>query len=418
MPAPKMATPAAGPCPLATMKTHPANHGDTPTQALVQWCNAQFLLGMPPGLQGGRLRCQYITNATPALVLLTVLLYLGLFSLAGVPDLVRSSLLTLPIPVAGVLWFRHQQHLGRMPSYWMACLVCQATVLTGIVGGQGTAIDSHGYFLFFALTAPLVVPVAHRLALAAISLECLAAYLLLETRGWPAAPSVQGLDPEWRLLLRLSVIVCCSAILFAATLVSELLLAGLERKVVELAHTDPLTGLPNRRQFHVVLDEAMARSTRSQTPLCLAIIDIDHFKAVNDRHGHTAGDEVLEDLALRLQAAKRKVDLLARIGGEEFALVMEDTSPPQALVALERLRRAVADQPIPLGNGHRLEASVSMGVAAWQAGSSDRALMEAADQALYAAKRAGRNRVCTALAEAVRPQAAADAAVAQGPKNG
>lgn len=363
-------------------------------EGVVQWFGAQLTLGMRPGLSGARLRCQTITNATPALVLLMSLLYLGVFSAAGVPALVRSCLLELPISLIGIVWFRAIQRRGGMPSYWQACLVCQATVLTGIFGGQGTAIDTHYYFLFFCLTAPLVVPVADRRNLALISLECLAAYLFFEIRRWPAAPGVSELPPGLLSALRLSVVVGCSAILFAATLLSEQILQRLEQRIVQLANTDALTGLANRRHFHSLLGSALARSARSGSALSLALVDIDHFKSVNDLHGHEAGDEVLQQVACLLDQARRQGDHVARIGGEEFAVIMEHASLAQAQVAMERMRQRVAERPLALDRDRPLQVTVSIGVAEWDRTSSEKTLMARVDHALYAAKGGGRNRVC------------------------
>ena len=108
------------------------------------------------------------------------------------------------------------------------------------------------------------------------------------------------------------------------------------------ASTDALTGLNNRREFESGMVREMERARRMQVPLSLAIIDIDFFKRINDQHGHDSGDVVLRQVAQTLQAHIRKSDLLARIGGEEFALVMLGTQPPGAWVVLERLRVAVA----------------------------------------------------------------------------
>lgn len=360
---------------------------------LQHWFSAQVMQGVPPTLRGSRLRCQYITNATPALVLLTVLLFMGLFSLAGLPALVRSTQLALPVACAGVLWFRVSQARGRCPSYWEACLVCQATVLTGIFGGQGTLISTHFYFLFFALTAPLVIPVSDRWALAAISLECLAVYVLLEVVGVPAHPSVQALSADATLPLRLSVFLGCALILFAATLMSEVILDRLERRITALAHTDALTGLANRRQFQLALDAALAR--RDGT-LCVAMLDLDHFKAVNDRHGHETGDDLLRAVAQGLLQARRQADLVARVGGEEFAVLLADTGLEQAAAAMERHRQAIGALRLRLDDGQVVRGSASVGVAALQPGDTARSLLAAADRALYAAKQAGRNRVCLA----------------------
>lgn len=365
---------------------HPPGH-----RRLLDWCDVQLRRGMPPGLQGARLRCQYIVNATPMLVLLTVLMFLGLFSWAGVHALVSGSLHQVAIAVLGVIWFRHVQRQQRSPHYLGACLICQATILTGILSGQGTAIGGHYFFLFFSLTAPLVIPITDRRALALISTECLLWYLLLEYHGWPAHEAVQQLSPGAAQFLRLSVVASCSVILVVANLISENVLIGLERQVLAMANTDILTGLPNRRNYHEVLDQTLAQLRAEPSELCVAILDIDHFKRVNDAYGHEAGDEVLRQVAQRMRESKRAQDYLARIGGEEFAMVLTHTDLAQAVAALERLREQVGSWGVPLHDGRLVPVTVSIGVARWDGAHSLKDWLASADQALYTAKRQGRN---------------------------
>lgn len=168
-------------------------------------------------------------------------------------------------------------------------------------------------------------------------------------------------------------------------------------EIKRLAATDPLTGLSNRRQFFELAVSELDRARRYERPLCAVMVDIDHFKRVNDQHGHAVGDRVLQEVARRLRDTVRKSDTVARYGGEEFALLMPETDAPAALTAAERVRAAVATTPISVGEPPPLEITISAGVAAIRP--DDRmieALLERADIALYAAKNAGRNRVCSA----------------------
>jgi diguanylate cyclase (GGDEF)-like protein len=162
------------------------------------------------------------------------------------------------------------------------------------------------------------------------------------------------------------------------------------------ASTDSLTGLNNRREFESGMVREMERARRMGVPLSLAIIDIDFFKRINDRHGHDAGDTVLREVAQCLLSHIRKSDLLARIGGEEFALVMLGTQPPGAWVVLERLRSAVEGLHIPTG-GEIVRCTISMGMTDRVESDRDWAtLYKRADTALYCAKEGGRNRVVEA----------------------
>ncbi len=171
---------------------------------------------------------------------------------------------------------------------------------------------------------------------------------------------------------------------------------------LEMAVTDPLTGLHNRRYMMGHLDTLMENATTSSKPLSLLIVDIDFFKAVNDTHGHDAGDVVLKEFANRLEGNVRGVDLSCRFGGEEFVVVMPDTDVNAASMVAERIREQVAAQPFKIGESDddRLELTISIGVATTAedgVGDADQ-LLQRADKALYRAKDEGRNRVVNAAA--------------------
>ncbi|TDR41243.1 diguanylate cyclase (GGDEF)-like protein [Tahibacter aquaticus] len=170
--------------------------------------------------------------------------------------------------------------------------------------------------------------------------------------------------------------------------------ARYHEELYQLATSDPLTGLYNRRQFQELMEKEILRATRHARALSLALVDIDHFKPINDRHGHPAGDGVIRGIAQLLRHNARADQLIARIGGEEFALVYAEQSLAEATAAAERLRKAIAASPFDLG-GAPAAVTVSIGVAQWQRGMSSLAdLMRVADEQLYRAKKEGRNRVC------------------------
>lgn len=179
---------------------------------------------------------------------------------------------------------------------------------------------------------------------------------------------------------------------------SDLLRANLEQSV-ELAVLDPLTGLYNRRYLDGHLRALVAQAISLQQPLSVLITDIDHFKAVNDSHGHDAGDVVLREFAARLKSNTRSVDLTCRLGGEEFVCVMPGTDLARAVQVGERLRASVASDPFAVGSGALVRVTASIGLSTLQRGvDSAEALLKRADSALYAAKREGRNRVVGAAA--------------------
>ncbi|WP_421858007.1 GGDEF domain-containing protein [Oricola sp.] len=172
--------------------------------------------------------------------------------------------------------------------------------------------------------------------------------------------------------------------------------ASLTQKSATFQHaalTDPMTGLQNRRYFDDALAEYMREFGRIDRPLGIMIIDIDHFKSINDTHGHDVGDEVIKTLANTVQEYTRYHDIAARIGGEEFAVVAPNLDVPELKKLANRLRLAVADLAINVGNV-RLRITVSIGVAIWDGSESGAKLYKRADAQLYEAKRGGRNRVC------------------------
>jgi two-component system, cell cycle response regulator len=164
---------------------------------------------------------------------------------------------------------------------------------------------------------------------------------------------------------------------------------------IEMAITDALTGLFNRRYMENHLATLVEQAGTRSKPLALLMLDIDYFKAINDTHGHDAGDDVLRDFALRIKRSIRGIDLACRSGGEEFVIVMPETDMAVAAMVAERLRRRIAAEPFPIQQGQRsIPVTLSIGIAALR-GPDDNAagLMKRADQALYRAKRDGRNRV-------------------------
>jgi two-component system cell cycle response regulator len=167
------------------------------------------------------------------------------------------------------------------------------------------------------------------------------------------------------------------------------------RRSLSLALTDELTGLYNRRYLFAHLDETIARINSEGVGAALLLFDIDHFKRVNDTYGHPTGDEVLRQIARRAQDSVRSDDLVARLGGEEFAVVMPETGLAIASAVAARLRLAVAAKPFVLpGASGELDVTISIGVTVANAGYEDRdQFLKRADDALYEAKASGRNRV-------------------------
>lgn len=173
---------------------------------------------------------------------------------------------------------------------------------------------------------------------------------------------------------------------------------NLEDELKRLATIDPLTGVLNRRSFDSLFVRAIQSAQRKRSPLCLALFDLDHFKEVNDTHGHQAGDQALRQFSLFCDREARATDVFARIGGEEFALFMPDTDLDVALITLQRLLNGVSELRLQ-GREGVFQIEASAGVAQYVAGDSVSTLMKRADLALYKSKDEGRNRISVAEQE-------------------
>lgn len=172
-------------------------------------------------------------------------------------------------------------------------------------------------------------------------------------------------------------------------------LAVANRRLATAALTDLLTGLPNRRSAMDQLEQAWSAASRSGLPLSVMVVDIDHFKHINDSYGHAAGDMVLREAAATLRESARREDSVCRIGGEEFLVICPNTDLKSAMQSAERLRANLSAKRIAIGQTEKT-LTVSIGVATREPGTPDMdALVSTADQALYAAKEAGRNQTCT-----------------------
>lgn len=190
-----------------------------------------------------------------------------------------------------------------------------------------------------------------------------------------------------------------AALLLRDVTVRERIQRELEQAYAEverLARTDPLTGLANRRHFMEALDLEVERSERYGRPLSVVALDMDHFKSVNDTHGHGAGDTVLQEAARALRSVCRDVDLAARLGGEELALLLPETDAAGARTVAERVRERIAAAAHRSPTARPFRVTASLGVATAKQGASGESLLQAADQALYRAKDLGRNRVVLA----------------------
>ncbi len=195
-----------------------------------------------------------------------------------------------------------------------------------------------------------------------------------------------------RKTLYLNLLICLvvtGLVLFLVNLV----LRRYQARIAALATTDTLTGLPNRRGFDILANQALQEALREQKPLATLMIDLDNFKTLNDTHGHLAGDEVLRGFAANLRGCLRQADILCRWGGEEFIVLLKDTTPAAAHHLAEKIRLLAEQSRYPVGDAV-LQVNTSIGLTELASGDTLHSLLSRADRALYRAKQSGRNRVC------------------------
>lgn len=256
------------------------------------------------------------------------------------------------------------------------------------------------YYLVLVLPIATVSPIRLRGVKAALLLGCGALYLALDALMRMVDP-LHALPPGVLSALRYANMVATLATLCYLASLYVRMMRATERQLLTLATTDPLTRLYNRRRIGEIIDYEVARARRVPHPLTFILCDIDHFKSVNDQHGHACGDQVLVAASEALRGCLREQDSVARWGGEEFLIVLPNTDVEGALLVAERARAALQAMPAP-PSAPQLVLTMTFGVAAHRMGDRVEATVARADAALYRGKADGRNRV-------VREEAAAAA---------
>ncbi|MCJ1882871.1 GGDEF domain-containing protein [Pseudomonas nitroreducens] len=292
------------------------------------------------------------------------------------------------------------------PLWYMQLLTTLGSALllgfgVAITGADQQVTSSITPFLMASVAAALILLMRPRLA---VSLYILAFAAFELTIGLTQA------DPQLRLSNQMGGLTICGIGVILSLILwhghvrnlrqreflrqQRLELEEKNRQLEYLAGHDPLTGLFNRRQFDQLVGMELSRAARQPAPISLLMVDLDHFKFINDRYGHPLGDEVIRHTATLLRNYTRTGDSVARLGGEEFLLLLPDTSQPQARTIAEKVRRLLEETPLPMKDG-LLYLTASFGIACLEAGTPGtyEGLYAAADKALYKAKASGRNRV-------------------------
>ncbi|WP_347904566.1 diguanylate cyclase [Pseudomonas purpurea] len=200
---------------------------------------------------------------------------------------------------------------------------------------------------------------------------------------------------EIRQSLYLNLLICLIVTLVVLTLLNQIV-KRLQRKIEAQATLDSLTGLPNRRGFDLLAAQAMQEAQREPKPLTTLLLDLDHFKRLNDTHGHLAGDAVLAGFARDLESCLRQSDIVCRWGGEEFIVLLKDTDGGNGLKIAEKIRHLIEQRRYTYGE-RMLQITVSIGLTTLQTDDTLHNLLSRADQAMYRAKQSGRNRTCVEL---------------------
>ena len=296
----------------------------------------------------------------------------------------------IPTLLAVVIW-RSERHRSLA---WLCSLVLlllpltHLLILTLLTDGMVYGLAGFLYFQLVAL----------------VFLQCFSLrwnlFYAVATAALPHIAAWLGLAPQFPHLLY--AVLIWPTVVFTTLIQTGAELNYLRRYVSErqleiASNTDPMTGVANRRHFEPRLADELSRARRHRQPLALLMLDIDHFKRVNDQYGHPAGDDVIRSLAQQCIAAARQIDVVARLGGEEFAILLPGANLDQAVQVAERLRALVGNVEVDGPDGQTIRYTVSVGAAQLSDADLDhQQLIARADAALYDAKYGGRNRVCAA----------------------
>lgn len=310
--------------------------------------------------------------------------YIALFLMLGSVPLAAVNVISIAMYLSAYALIRRRKNMLGVMLIWLE-VVAHSALGSLMIGWES------GFHYYLLLFIPAIVVANTKGYAKPMVLGLLVYYLGLKTLCEVLGP-LTPLPPHHVEIVN-AIHVCLIFGMFAA-------LAGFyrhtilvaEARLLKQATLDPLTGLSNRSHFETLVTTELARCERSGAPVALMLCDVDHFKQVNDRCGHAAGDQALVHVAQVLEANLRECDVLARWGGEEFLALMPDSSLQAAHAGAERIRAAIEAQPLNI-DGTPISITLSFGVAQLHGAHDLQDAMARADKALYESKRAGRNRV-------------------------
>lgn len=342
----------------------------------------------------------------------TALMTLGLIAIFGVwyavngnSALVRMGWIQAPLyPImAAIPWLNHRGHHGaaRLVLLWSVTIM----LAVGTWMATGTDLHLHILHIVVAMAGVVLIPLRHWHSASIVVLINSALFVYAEVRGVVPHTGVLDLEPTTALALRVAYACTTLVAILCIVLVGEIAARRNERQLEDLSGRDPLTQLPNRRRFMERLGEAVAAARRTGDHAMVIFLDLDHFKALNDQHGHDAGDILLREVARRISASLREMNIAARIGGDEFVLLLihlgqsRDMATAGGLLVAERIRASLGEPyAIELARRdpfvHRCTASI--GAALFTGDTTPDQVLQSADSAMYRAKAAGGDRVVAA----------------------
>jgi diguanylate cyclase (GGDEF)-like protein len=334
------------------------------------------------------------TNIAALLAVLSYSLYGVFYSFIGNPALnnaIYSLIPFFPLQVL-VLYLNRKKHYCQ--ARWLLVVAVMGSQLAVSFVSFGSFLNSYYSYIVFALVSIVVFPLERWKSIIFLFTLNIGLYLYFEFNWIAPAPALLELDKDIvRLIRHLYPTTSLLTVLFFMSMV-EFVAARGERRLERLSVTDALTLLPNRRYFESAYKLEAAQNQRAQSHLSLAILDIDHFKQVNDNYGHDVGDQVLMHISELLRRSTRAGNVIARVGGEEFALLLPNTKQSEALEMAERIRINIEGSSY-IHDGKRLPLTLSIGISEVDCEVPLEQSYKLADKALYEAKRKGRNRVET-----------------------
>jgi two-component system cell cycle response regulator len=342
------------------------------------------------------------------LVLMVLLLITPTWKLIQYPEVpvfVVGFIVTLIAATAALViwWVLHrglwQPWLGYVSSSLDVSLVTTALITFVFAGGPLVALNSKVTFeIYFLAIVATSLRYDTRICVSVGALAVIQYATLWAVLEWRYDLG----DPTYALGVGVHAVIdqITRLILLSAAVVLSYAIVRRAQRLLQLAAHDRLTGIYNRGQFDLALAFELERARRYGHPLSIAVLDLDHFKRVNDTFGHAAGDRVLIGVAQRLVAGMRSTDVVARYGGEEFALIFPQTDRYAAATRVEALRAQIAALPLTLADGRDIAITFSAGIAESPSDATEAAeLLDRADRRLLAAKRAGRDRVYSSTTE-------------------